>query len=151
MKILIIFLFLFTLNCSNNKVSKIHGYRLIENKYEKVELSKNNKNDVRKLIGPPSSISKFDNNKWFYIEREKTNQSIVKLGIEKIKKNNVLILQFSDLGILEKKEILKIDDMNEVSLVKKVTEKQFKQDNFLYNIFSSVREKLNAPTKSKKK
>ena len=41
--------------------------------------------------------------------------------------------------------------MNEVSLVKKVTEKQFKQDNFLYNIFSSVREKLNAPTKSKKK
>ncbi len=147
MKILIIFLFLFTLNCSNNKVSKIHGYRLIENKYEKVELSKNNKNDVRKLIGPPSSISKFDNNKWFYIEREKTNQSIVKLGIEKIKKNNVLILQFSDLGILEKKEILKIDDMNEVSLVKKVTEKQFKQDNFLYNIFSSVREKLNAPTK----
>ena len=151
MKILIIFLFLFTLNCSNNKVSKVHGYRLIENKYEKVELSKNNKNDVRKLIGPPSSISKFDNNKWFYIEREKTNQSIVKLGIEKIKKNNVLILQFSDLGILEKKEILKIDDMNEVSLVKKVTEKQFKQDNFLYNIFSSVREKINAPTKSKKK
>ena len=151
MKILIIFLFLFTLNCSNNKVSKVHGYRLIENKYEKVELSKNNKNDVRKLIGPPSSISKFDNNKLFYIEREKTNQSIVKLGIEKIKKNNVLILQFSDLGILEKKEILKIDDMNEVSLVKKVTEKQFKQDNFLYNIFSSVREKLNAPTKSKKK
>ena len=151
MKILIIFLFLFTLNCSNNKVSKIHGFRLIENKYEKVEISKDNKNDVRKLIGPPSSISKFDNNKWFYIEREKTNQSIVKLGIEKIKKNNVLILQFSDLGILEKKEILKIDDMNEVSLVKKVTEKQFKQDNFLYNIFSSVREKLNAPTKSKKK
>ena len=151
MKILIIFLFLFTLNCSNNKVSKVHGYRLIENKYEKVELSKNNKNDVRKLIGPPSSISKFDNNKWFYIEREKTNQSIVKLGIEKIKKNNVLILKFSDLGILEKKEILKIDDMNEVTLVKKVTEKQFKQDNFLYNIFSSVREKLNAPTKSKKK
>ena len=151
MKILIIFLFLFTLNCSNNKVSKVHGYRLIENKYEKVEISKDNKNDVRKLIGPPSSISKFDNNKWFYIEREKTNQSIVKLGIEKIKKNNVLILQFSDLGILEKKKILKIDDMNEVSLVKKVTEKQFKQDNFLYNIFSSVREKLNAPTKSKKK
>jgi len=151
MKILIIFLFLFTLNCSNNKVSKVHGFRLIENKYEKVEISKDNKNDVRKLIGPPSSISKFDNNKWFYIEREKTNQSIVKLGIEKIKKNNVLILKFSDLGILEKKEILKIDDMNEVTLVKKVTEKQFKQDNFLYNIFSSVREKLNAPTKSKKK
>ena len=99
MKILVLFIFLFTLNCSTNKVSKVHGIRLIENKYEKVQLNKDNKNDVKNLIGPPSIISSFDNNKWFYIEREKTNQSIVKLGIKKIEKNNVLILQFNNLGI----------------------------------------------------
>ena len=79
MKILIIFIFIFTLNCSTNKVSKVHGYRLIENKYQKLIVNKNNKNDVKILVGPPSSISEF-NNKWFYIEREKTNQSIVKMG-----------------------------------------------------------------------
>ena len=115
MKILIILLFLLTLNCSTNKVSKIHGFRLIENKYEKVEINKNNKNDIRNLIGPPSSISNFDNNKWFYIEREKTNQSIVKLGKKKINKNNVLVLKFNDFGFLEKKEIFKLEDMNDVS------------------------------------
>jgi len=151
MKILIILLFLLTLNCSTNKVSKIHGFRLIENKYEKVEINKNNKNDIRNLIGPPSSISNFDNNKWFYIEREKTNQSIVKLGKKKINKNNVLVLKFNDFGILEKKEIFKLEDMNDVSLVKNTTEKKFKQDNFLYNVFSSLREKINAPTKAKNK
>ena len=151
MKILIIFLFLFTLNCSNNKVSKIHGFRLIENKYEKVEISKDNKNDVRKLIGPPSSISKFDNNKWFYIEREKTNQSIVKLGIQKIEKNNVLILQFNKFGMLVDKKILNLDDMNKIAFNKNKTEKKFKQDNFLYNVFSSLREKINAPTRNRNK
>ena len=151
MKILVLFIFLFTLNCSTNKVSKVHGIRLIENKYEKVELNKDNKNDVKKLIGPPSIISSFDNNKWFYIEREKTNQSIVKLGIQKIEKNNVLVLQFNNLGILKNKKILNLDDMNQVSFNKNKTEKKFKQDNFLYNVFSSLREKINAPSRSRKK
>ncbi len=150
MKILFLFIFLFTLNCSTNKVSKVHGVRLIENKYEKVQLNKDNKNDVKKLIGPPSIISSFDNNKWFYIEREKTNQSIVKLGIQKIERNNVLILQFNNLGILKNKKILNLDDMNKIAFNKNKTEKKFKQDNFLYNVFSSLREKINAQTRSRK-
>ncbi len=70
MRILFIILFLFTLNCSTNKVSKIHGFRLIENKYDKLTLNENNKNDVKRIIGPPSTVSDFDRNKWFYIERE---------------------------------------------------------------------------------
>ena len=149
MKILFIIVFLFTLNCSINKVSKIHGFRLIESKYDKLILNENNKNDVKRIIGPPSSVSGFDINRWFYIEREKTNQSIVKLGIKKINKNNVLILEFNDLGILVNKKILNLDDMNDVKIVKNTTEKKFKQDNFVYNVFSSLREKINAPNRRK--
>ena len=151
MKILFIIVFLFTLNCSINKVSKIHGFRLIENKYDKLTLNENNKNDVKRIIGPPSSISDFDINKWFYIEREKTNQSIVKLGIKKINKNNVLILEFNDMGILINKKILTLNDMNDVKIVKNTTEKKFKQNNFVYNVFSSFREKLNSPTKRRRR
>ena len=79
------FIFLFTLNCSINKVSNTHGFRFIETKYDKIILNKSNKNDVRKIIGPPSSISKFDDT-WFYIERKKTNQSLFKLGKKKYQK-----------------------------------------------------------------
>ena len=79
---LLIFLFLFTLNCSINKVSNLHGYRSMEDKFEKIIPFKSNKNDLRKLIGPPSSVSKFDHI-WFYIERKKTNQSLYKLGKKK--------------------------------------------------------------------
>ena len=147
MKILIIFIFLFTLNCSTNKVSKVHGFRLIDNKYEKIEINKNNKNDIRMLIGPASSTSGFDNNKWFYIEREKTNQSIFKLGTKKIKKNNVLVLEFNNLGILSNKVILNIDDMNNIKIVKKVTQKEFKKNTFMYGFLASFREKVNAPSK----
>ena len=143
-------IFLFTLNCSINKVSNIHGFRSLDTKSEKIRLSKTNKNDVRKILGPPSSISNFDEI-WIYIERKKTNQKIFKLGKKKISKNNVLILMFDNKGIVISKEIKNIEDMNEIKIADKKTIKKFKQDNFIYNILSTLREKINAPTRNKKK
>ena len=148
--ILYLSLFLFTLNCSINKVSNIHGFRLLDTKSEKLLISKTNKNDVRKILGPPSSISKFDDI-WFYIERKKTNQKIFKLGKKKISKNNVLIIEFDNKGIVISKEILDINDMNEIKIADKKTIKKYEQDNMIYNILSTLREKINAPTRNKKK
>ena len=151
MIILFIILFLFTLNCSTNKVSKNHGFRLIENKFEMVELNKSNKNDVKTIIGPPSSISNFNNNKWFYIERKKTNQSIVKLGTKKINRNNVLILEFNNLGILIDKKLLNLDDMNKIKIAKNTTEKKYKNNNLIYGVFNSLREKINSTSRTRKR
>ena len=38
-----------------------------------------------------------------------------------------------------------------LKLLKKKHEKKFEQDNFVYNILSTLREKINAPTKKKNK
>ena len=148
--ILYLSVFLFTLNCSINKVSNIHGFRSLDTKSEKIVLSKTNKNDVREILGPPSSISNFDDI-WFYIERKKTNQQILKLGKKKISKNNVLLLKFNSMGLVVSKEVIDIGDMNEIKISEKKTTKKFKQDNTIYNIFSTLREKINAPTRNKKK
>ena len=75
MKKIFIFLFFFTLNCTSNKVSNNHGFISLEAKYNKITVNKTNKNDILDIIGPPSSISDFDKNKWFYIQRIKQNQS----------------------------------------------------------------------------
>ena len=143
------FLFFFTLNCSINKVSNTHGFRLIENKYNKIQLNKSNKNDVRKLIGPPSSISKF-NDTWFYIEREKTNQSIFKIGKKKISNNNIVVVEFNKMGIVSDKKLLNLNDLNDIKMAEAKTKKKFAQDNRLYNILSTLREKVNAPTRRNK-
>ena len=151
MKILILFLFLFTLNCSTNKVSKNHGFKSLETKFEKIVINQTNKNDIIDLIGPPSTKSDFNKNKWFYIERRKTNQSLIKLGNKKIEKNNILMVEFNNRGILKYKKIFDINQMNEIKYVKSVTEKEFKQNNFLYKFFTSFREKMNAPAKNRSK
>tara|TARA_Y100000768_G_C23552958_1_gene484559 strand:+ start:44 stop:505 length:462 start_codon:yes stop_codon:yes gene_type:complete len=151
MKILFILLLLVTLSCSTNKVSDNHGFISLQEKFEKITINQTNKNDILKVIGPPSSISNFDNNKWFYIQRNKTNQSLLKLGIKKIDKNNILIVEFNNKGILSDKKILNLNNMNDIKLVKEVTEKDFKKNDAMYKIFSSVREKINAPSKKRVK
>ena len=143
------FLFFITLNCSVNKVSNSHGSRFIDTKYDKIIINKSNKNDIRKLIGPPSSISKFSGN-WFYIERKKTNQSIFKLGKKKLLSNNIIILEFNSMGLVSNKDLLNIEDMNDIKIAAKMTKKKYEQDNALYDILSSLREKMNAPTKNNK-
>ncbi len=147
--IFLLFFFLFTLNCSLNKVSNNHGSRFIESKYDKIIVNKSNKNDVRKIIGPPSSVSEFDNT-WFFIERKKVNQSLLKLGKKKIASNNIIILEFNVMGLVSKKNLLNLNDMNDVKIVENITEKKFGQDNVLYDVLSSLRDKVNAPSKRSK-
>jgi len=132
-------------------VSNNHGFTSLQSKFNKITINKSNKNDILELIGPPSTISKFDNNKWFYIQRNKKNQSLFKLGIKKIDINNILIVQFNNMAILSNKKILNIDDMNQVKHSEEITEKDFTQDDILYKIFSSLREKINAPIRNRSK
>ena len=145
MKLFIILLFLLTINCSSDKISVNHGFLSLQEKYERISINESNKNDILEIIGPPSTVSNFDKNKWFYIQRIKTNQSLLKLGNKKIKKNNILIVIFNDRGILKDKKILNINDMNDINYVKNITEKNFRQNDTLYKIFSSLREKADAP------
>jgi len=149
MKIIFIIILFFTLSCSTNKVTQNHGYKALNIKFEKIIINKTNKNDVVSIIGPPSSKSDFDDNKWFYIERRRTNQSLMKLGIKKIEKNNILIVEFNEKGILKNKKLIDLNKMNDVNFVKSITSKDFENNNYLYDLFTSLREKINSPSKKK--
>ena len=150
MKYILIIIFIFITNCSGNKVTNYHGTKSLEKKFDKITVNKTNKNDLIKIIGQPSSISDFNKNRWFYFERFKTNQSLFKLGVQKIKKNNVLILELNNAGILKSKQIKDINDMNELDFANKTTNKDFKNTSVIYGVFSSLREKINAPVRNKK-
>ena len=149
MRIFLLLIILFITACSSNKVSKNHGFISLENKLENIAINKSNKNDIIKIIGHPSSISNFNSNKWFYIERKQTNQSLFKLGIKKISKNNILVIEFNNKGLVKNKKLVNLNDMNDLKYVKKITTKEFEQDNTIYNIFSSLREKVNAPARNR--
>lgn len=150
MKLLFIIAFIFILSCSTNKVKNNHGVLSLNNKFNKIVVENSNSNDILNLLGPPSTKSSFNTNIWIYIERKKTNQSIFKLGKQKIEKNNVLVLELDNKGILAKKKLYNLDDMNDYKFVEKATQKDFSQNSFVYGVLSSLRDKINAPVRKRK-
>ena len=145
-KILYIILFsLIVTNCSFKKVVKHHGVPFLENKQTSLVINKTNKNDIRKILGNPSTTSKFDNDIWIYIERKQTQSQLKNLGRMKIYKNNILVLEIDDYGILKKKEFYNKDDMEKIKIVEATTEAGIDRKTFLYDIFSSMRQKINDP------
>ena len=111
----IIFLSLIVTNCSFNKVVKHHGVPFLEKKQTSLIINETNKNDIINILGSPSTTSKFDNDVWIYIERKQTQSKLKNLGRMKIYKNDVLVLEIDDYGILKKKEFYNIKDMEKLT------------------------------------
>ena len=142
--------FLFT-SCSFDKVVKKHGVRNLEKKQEKLIIFETNKNDIKKILGPPSSVSTFDNDLWIFIEREITHEKLLKLGKEKLIKNNVLFLEINSQGVMVKKTLYNINEMNEQELSDLSTESKYSKKSFVYDFLSSMRQKINDPLGKRKK
>ena len=65
----------------------------------------------------------------------------------KLKQENIIILEFNSMGLVSSKDLLSINDMNDLKRAEKITRKDYGQDNVLYDIMSTLREKINAPTR----
>ena len=141
----IIFLSLVVANCSLKPVVKHHGVPFLEKKQKNLTINKSNKNDIKKILGIPSTTSKFDNDIWIYIERKQTQSRLKNLGKMKIYKNDVLVLEVDSYGILKSKEFYNIDDMEELKKSKYQTKTGFTKKSFIYNFMSSMRQKINDP------
>ena len=144
-KLYIFFLFLILSNCSLKPVINHHGIPNLDKKQNLVSVNKSNKNDIVKILGNPSTKSKFDNDLWIYIERQQTQSKLKNLGRMKIIKNNVLVLEINKYGILEKKIFYDINDLQNLKIAEATTETGFKKNSFIYNFMSSMRQKINDP------
>ena len=147
----LLIILIFITSCSLNKVIKKHGVRNLEEKQAKLIIEKTNKNDIQKILGPPSTKSTFDNDVWIFIEREISNEKLIKLGKEKLITNNVLILEINSNGQLIDKKFYDMNDMNEIKLSSMKTENKYGKKSFVYDFLSSMRQKVNDPLGVRKK
>jgi len=132
-------------NCSLKKVVKHHGVPSLENKQANLIINKSNKNDIIKILGNPSTSSKFDNDVWIYIETKQTQSEFKNLGKMKIYKNIVLVLELNNYGVLKKKKLYNQNDMKDIKISKDTTGKKFRKNSFIYDFVSSLRQKINDP------
>ena len=98
-----------------------------------------------KILGNPSTKSKFDNDVWIYIERKQTQSKLKNFGKMKIYENNILVLDIDNYGVLKKKEFYNKDDIKNITVVEAATDGDFKRNSFIYDFMSSMRQKINDP------
>ena len=132
-------------NCTLKPVVHHHGVPFLEKKQTKLIVNKTNKNDIIRILGNPSTKSKFDNDLWIYIERNHTRSNIKKFGKITIQKNDILILEIDNYGVLKKKEFYNKEDMKEIKIVVSKTDTDYKRSSFIYDFMSSLRQKINDP------
>ena len=124
---------------------KHHGVPSLEKKQKSLIINKSNKNDIIRILGNPSTKSKFDSDVWIYIERKQTQSKLKYLGQMKIFKNDVLVLEIDNYGILNKKQFYNKDNMENIKISEATTQAGFKKNSFIYEFLSSMRQKIDDP------
>ena len=141
----LIFSLIIVSNCTIKPVVKHHGVPYLEKKQNLLLVNKTNKNEIIKSLGIPSTKSKFDNDVWIYIERKQTQSKLKYFGKMKIFKNDVLVLEIDDYGILKNKIFYNKEDMKNIKISESTTKSSFKKTSFIYEFMSSMRQKINDP------
>ena len=137
-----IFLIFLLENCQLKEPIKIHGISYLENRYSLLEINKSNSNDVLKILGNPHSVSIENVKRWFYIERSIVKGKYYKLGKNVLKENNIIVLEFNQLGILTFKDILTKEEMNKVSYAKDKTKNPIDRTSFVNDFLQSLKKKM---------
>jgi outer membrane protein assembly factor BamE (lipoprotein component of BamABCDE complex) len=150
MKIFLIILTIFLTSCKLNKVVNHHGIHNLEAKSKELLINKSNINQIRNLLGPPSSTSYFDEDILIYLERKTSNSKLLKLGKKKLIANNVLLLEVDSRGMLINKKFLNQDDLNKLVFTKKTTKTTVDQESFVSRALSGVITKIDDPLGKKR-
>ena len=150
MKKLLLLTLIFLSSCSLDKVVQHHGVHNLEKKQAKLKINYTNKNDIIKLIGPPSTKSSFDNDIFIYLERKTSSSRLTRLGKKRLIKNDVLVLEIDSTGILLSKKFYNKDDMNEIKFDENITGVNYSKRSFIYNFLSSIRQKIDDPLGKKR-
>ena len=150
MKIFIIILAIFLTSCKLNKVVNHHGIHNLEAKSQELLINQTNINQIKSLLGPPSSTSYFDEDILIYLERKTSNSKLLKLGKKKLIANNVLLLELDNKGMLINKEFLNQDDLNKLTFTNKTTETIADQESFVSRALSGVITKIDDPLGKKR-
>ena len=150
MKIFIIILAIFLTSCKLNKVVNHHGIHNLEAKSQELLINQTNINQIKDLLGPPSSTSYFDEDILIYLERKTSNSKLLKLGKKKLIANNVLILEVDNRGMLINKEFLNQSDLNKLKFTNKTTKTIADQESFVSRALSGVITKIDDPLGKKR-
>ena len=96
----------------------IRGYVADPESVEAIKAGEYTQEDVLALLGTPSTVSTFDERKWYYIGHKSTKFAFQQ---PEILERNVLVVSFDDTGYVSYKQIFSLADGREIELIERET------------------------------
>lgn len=112
-----------------------HGHIPDPELMKEIRIGKTTENQVRNLLGTPSTVAPFDKKAWYYIG-DRTSQ-IAFLDPE-ILKREVVIIHFDDKGVVRQVEKLNKKDGRDVQLVERKTPTRGKELTILEQLIGNI-------------
>ena len=138
----IFFILIFFLLSNCQQTTKNHGILFLENRYNKLKVNKDNRNDVLKIVGNPHTKSISDKRTWIYFERILTKGKFHKLGQNVLKESNVMVLSFDKYGVLNEKVFYDKEKLADLRFTKEITENNLSQKSFVQEFLQSIKTKM---------
>lgn len=137
--IISIFLSFFILfSCTTKPLIHKSGTPNLDDKEKKLIANTANKNDVYNILGLPILKEYPDELVWIYTEIEKKNNL---LASKDLVKNNILIIQFNNKGIIINKKFLTMEDMKKINFTEDLTQIYSLNNSFHKRLFSSIKKR----------
>ncbi len=91
--------------------------------------------DVLGMLGSPSAVSTFEDNRWYYIG---SRSETVAFFDPDVIERNVLVVSFSEDGMVDEKKVYTLNDGRDVDPVDRVTPTEGKELSVLQQLFGNV-------------
>jgi outer membrane protein assembly factor BamE (lipoprotein component of BamABCDE complex) len=115
--------------------SQVRGNRIDPDDLKELVPGTSTRADATALLGSPTARATFDDNRWIYI----TMVTRPRIGrVQGILSQNVVVLTFSDQGILQNVERLDQDDSLPVSISSRATPSPGTEASFMQQLFGNI-------------
>ena len=112
-----------------------HGNLPDKELVEDIQPGVHSREDVLDILGSPSAISTFQDNRWYYIG---SRSETVAFFDRDILERNVLVVSFAEDGLVGDKKVYNLKDGQDVDPVDRVTPTEGKKLTILQQLFGNV-------------
>ena len=91
--------------------------------------------DVAQLLGTPSTVSAFQDTKWYYIGQKSTEFAFF---APEVLERRVVVVSFDDAGVVAETSTLSLADGQDIDPVERVTPTEGRELNFFQQIFGNL-------------
>ncbi len=112
-----------------------HGDLPDQEVVEGIQLGVHSQEDVLGMLGSPSTVSTFEDNRWYYIG---SRSETVAFFEPDVLERNVLVVSFSEDGRVDEKKVYTLNDSRDVDPVDRVTPTEGKKLSVIQQLFGNV-------------